>query len=222
MAEITLVAETGRPAGSSASRRLRKEGKIPAVVYGHGIDPITVAVDGRELRHALTGDSGLNALLNLTVDGTAHLAMARVLQRHPVRGTVTHIDFQIVRRDEIITAEVPIHLVGEAKAVQSEGGIVDHPLTSLTVAATPALIPHSIEVDVSGLTVGDAIRVGDLQLPAGVTTEVDPEEAVVIAQGQQVSEADLVSETDAEAAEAGAEGEGAEGGEGAAAEGDTE
>jgi large subunit ribosomal protein L25 len=225
MAEITLVAETGRPSGSSACRRLRKQGKIPAVVYGHGIDPIPVSIDGRELRHALTGDSGLNALLNLQVDGSAHLTMARVLQRHPVRGTVIHIDFQVVRRDEVITAEVPIHLVGEAKAVLSEGGVVDHSMTSLTVAATPALIPHAIEVDVTSMTVGDAIRVADLQLPPGVTTEVDPDEPVVIAQGQQVSEADLISEADAEALQELADAQAAEGGDaagGSPTEGDTE
>jgi len=220
MAEITLVAETGREPGSAVARRLRREGKVPAVVYGHGIDPVAIAVDGRQLRHALTGDAGLNALVNLKVADTDHLTMARVLQRHPVRGTVVHVDFQVVRRDEIVQADVPIHLVGEAKSVQSEGGVVDHSLVSLSVLATPARIPHAIEVDISGLTIGDAVRVGDLQLPAGVTTEVDPDEPVVSAQSQQVSDLDLIPEADAEAlkelAEAAA-GEGGEGGEGGAA-----
>src|SRR5688500_14021319 len=171
MAEITLRAETGRAPGSAASKRLRREGKIPAVVYGHGIDPIPVAVDGRQLRHALTGESGLNALVSLDVAGTAHLTMAKVLQRDVVRGTVTHIDFQIVRRDEVVSADVPIHIVGEAKAVQSEGGVIDNALVSLTVQCTPDRIPPSIEIDISDLKVGDAIRVGDLTLPEGVTTE---------------------------------------------------
>ena len=213
MAEITLVAETGREPGSAVARRLRRDGKVPAVVYGHGIDPVPIAIDGRELRHALTGDAGLNALVNLKVGDASHLTMARVLQRHPVRGTVVHVDFQVVRRDEVVHAEVPIHLVGEAKAVQSEGGVVDHSLVSLSVLATPARIPHAIEVDVSGLRIGDTIRVGDLQLPTGVTTEADPEEPVVAAQGQQVSDLDLIPEADAEAlkeladaAEAAAEG----------------
>src|SRR5688572_8794233 len=141
MAEITLVAETGRPAGSAASRRLRREGKIPGVVYGHGMQPVPVSVDGRELRHALTGDAGLNALLNLQVDGDTHLTMARVLQRDPVRSTVTHVDFQVVSRDEIISADVPVHLIGEAKQVVGEGGVVEHSITSLTVSATPSRIP---------------------------------------------------------------------------------
>lgn len=214
MAEITLVAETGREPGSAVSRRLRREGKIPAVVYGHGIDPVAIAVDGRQLRHALTGDAGLNALVNLKVGETDHLTMARVLQRHPVRGTVVHVDFQVVRRDEVVHAEVPIHLIGEAKKVQSEGGVVDHSLVSLLVLATPARIPHAIEVDISELQVGDTIRVGDLPLPAGVTTEADPEEPVIIAQGQQVSELDLIPEADAEALKELADAQAAEGGEG--------
>lgn len=222
MAEITLQAETGRPSGTSASKRLRREGKIPAVLYGHGIDPLSIAVDGRELRHALTGDAGTNALLSLAVDGTNHLAMAKVLQRDPVRGTVNHVDFLIVRRDEVVTADVPIHIVGEAKAVLSEGGLVENPLTQLTVHATPARIPNAIEVDVSNLTVGDTIRVGDLKLPSSVTTEIDPDEPVVVAQGQQVSELDLIPEADAEALQELAEAQEAAAAEEAGAEGETQ
>jgi large subunit ribosomal protein L25 len=226
MAEITLKAETGRESGTSASKRLRREGKIPGVVYGHGIDPVPVAVDGRELRHALTGEAGTNALLNLQIDTGNQLAMAKVLQRDPVRGVVTHVDFVVVRRDEVVHADVPINLVGEPKAVLSEGGLVENPLTQLTVVATPTTIPNGIEVDISELVIGDAIRVGDLKLPSGVTTEVDPDEPVVIAQSQQVSELDLISEADAEAlqelaeAQEAAEAETAEGGEGEGAGGE--
>jgi large subunit ribosomal protein L25 len=222
MAEIQLTAETGREAGTRSSKRLRREGKIPAVVYGHGADPVSIAVDARELRHALNGEAGVNALLNLSIDGTSQLTMARVLQRHPVRNTVTHVDFQVVRRDEVMSADVTFTIVGEAKAVHDADGVVDQSLFSLTINATPSAIPSHIEVDISGLKIGDAIRVGDLKLPAGVTTDVDPEEAIVIAQGAQTSELDLIPEADIEglhelaeaAAEAEAEGEG--GGEGAA------
>ncbi|MGH8981434.1 MAG: 50S ribosomal protein L25/general stress protein Ctc, partial [Acidimicrobiales bacterium] len=93
MPEIVLQAESGRPRGSSAARRLRREGKIPGVVYGHGTEPVSVAVVGRELRLALSGDAGTNALLSLEADGNTYLTVARELQRHPVRGTVTHVDF---------------------------------------------------------------------------------------------------------------------------------
>jgi large subunit ribosomal protein L25 len=200
MAEVTLVAESGRTTGSSASRRLRSAGRIPAVVYGHGIEGISVSVDGRDLRHALSGESGTNQLLELKVGSDTHLALARVLQRHPVRHTVVHVDFQIVRRDEVISAEVPIILTGEAKAVEQEQGMVEQQLTALTVHSTPALIPHSIEVDITDLKVGEGIRVGDLPLPSGVTTEMPEDEIVVIASISRV--AAEVAEADAEAGEA--------------------
>ncbi|MDQ1373407.1 MAG: large subunit ribosomal protein [Actinomycetota bacterium] len=226
MPEIRIAAEKGRPTGSAAARRMRLEGKIPGVVYGHGTDPTPVAVDGRALRAALTTEAGFNALLELEFGGDSQLTLAREIQRHPVRHTVTHVDFVIVRRDEVISADVNITLVGEALEVHREDGVVAHELFSLTVQSTPALIPNSLEVDISALKIGDTIRVGDLKLPEGVTTEVDPEAAIVVGQPPQVSEADLVTEADAEAAEAAegeaaaeGEGEGPEGGDAPAAEG---
>ncbi len=217
MAEIQLVAETGRESGTRSSKRLRREGRIPAVVYGHGTDPVSVSVDARELRLALNTEAGVNALVNLSIDGRSQLTMARVLQRHPVRNSVTHVDFQVVSRDEIMSADVTFLLVGEAKHVTNDEGVVDQTLFSLTVNATPSAIPTHIEIDISGLRIGDAIRVGDLKLPNGVTTDVDPEEAIVVAQGAQTSELDLIPEADIEAlqelAEA-VEAEEAEGGDG--------
>jgi large subunit ribosomal protein L25 len=174
-------------------------------VYGHGIEGISVSVDGRDLRHALSGGSGTNQLLELKIGSDTHLALARVLQRHPVRHTVTHVDFQIVRRDEVISADVPIVLVGEAKTVEQEQGLIEQPLVALTVNATPARIPESIEIDISDLKVGEGIRVGDIALPSGVTTDMPEDEIVVIAS---------ISRVAAEVAETAAEGE-AEGGEAA-------
>ena len=221
MEEVTLTAEIGRPTGSRSSRRLRLEGKVPAVLYGHGTDPMALAVDSRELRNALTGDAGLNALITLRVDSESHLAMARHLQRHPVKGTVDHVDFVIVRRDEIVTAEVPVNLVGEATAVNQEGGIVEQQLFSLTIKAKPLEIPASLEADISDLIIGEAVRVGDLKLPSGVETEVDPEEAVVV--GQPPAAEELPEPAEGEEAAEGEEGapaaEGAEGEAPAAAEG---
>ena len=213
MAEVTLIAEPGRPTGSAPARRLRSAGRIPAVVYGHGIEGISVSIDGRDLRHALSGESGTNQLLELRIGSDTHLALARVLQRHPVRHTVTHVDFQIVRRDEIISADVPILLVGEAKTVEQEQGLIEQPLTALTVNATPARIPASIELDISDLKVGEGIRVGDIPLPEGVTTDMPEDEIVVIAS---------ISRVAAEVAEAAAEEAAAEGAEAAASTGGEE
>ena len=114
MAEVVLAAEVGRPTGSRAVRRLRREGKIPAVIYGHGIEPSPVAVVARELRVALNGEAGSNQLLSLDTGSETYLTLARDMQRHPVAQTVTHVDFIIVRRDEVISADVPVTLVGEA------------------------------------------------------------------------------------------------------------
>jgi large subunit ribosomal protein L25 len=219
MDEVSLVADVGRVKGSSEARRLRLAGKVPGVLYGHGIEPLSVAVNSRALRAALTSDSGLNALISLDVGGERHLAMARQLQRHPVRRTIDHVDFVVVRRDEIVTAEVPVHLVGEAQEVDRADGLVEQQLFSLVVHAKPADIPNAIEVDISELSIGEAIRVADLKLPEGVTTEVDPEDTVVAGQASRVSaeveEEEAATEAAAASADAGVDdggaGEGQEG-----------
>ncbi|HEX2063463.1 MAG TPA: 50S ribosomal protein L25 [Acidimicrobiales bacterium] len=210
MPEIALAAEVGRPSGSRAAKRLRRAGKIPGVVYGHGAEPVPVAVDARSLRAALTTGAGLNALLDLQVDGTSHLTLAREVQRDPVRGTVLHVDFLIVRRDEVISADIPINLVGEAEELHRNDGVVDQQLFTLSVESTPDRIPPSVDVDVTSLVIGDTVRVGDLRLPEGVTAVADPEAAVVSGQPPQVTEEDLVTEAEAAAAEAEAEAAAAE------------
>lgn len=218
MAEITLTAELGRPTGSRSSGRLRAEGKVPGVVYGQGKDPVAVAVVWRDLRHALVGEAGLNALIDLQIDGATDLVMVKELQRHPVRRDVLHVDFLRINRDEELTVDVPIVLIGEATEVLRADGVVDHHLFHLSITSKPQNIPNELTVDISGLTLGDAIRVGDLQLPADVTTHVDAEEAVVT-----TSAATTMEEPPAEATEEAADEVAAEGGEGeAGAEGDLE
>jgi large subunit ribosomal protein L25 len=223
MSEVTLVAESGRVIGSRSSGRLRVEGRIPAVVYGHGITPLSVSINRRDLRAALHTDAGSNAVINLELGSDTHLTIVKDLQRHPVRNEVIHVDFLVVNRNEIVSVDVPINVTGESKAVHDANGTVDQQLFQLTVHTTPTNIPNEISVDVSGLNIGDSIRVGDLPLPEGVTTDVDPEEAVVIAQVTRATiEAEGAEAT--EAAEAAAEdGETAEGdaGETASADGES-
>jgi large subunit ribosomal protein L25 len=185
MAEISLVAELGRTTGSRESRRLRHTGRVPAVVYGHGMAPLSVSVVARDLRAALMAH-GLNQVLTLKVEGSTHLVLARQLQRHPVRRTVSHVDFQVVRQDEIVHAEVPLVIAGTATQVEQERGVIEQTLTSLSIRSTPGQIPEEIAVDITALEVGGMIRVRDLQLPEGVTTEVDPEDVVVVAAAAQV------------------------------------
>lgn len=181
MAEIVLAAERRDTQGTRPSGRLRREGKIPGVVYGHGIDPLPIAVQARDLRAALRTDAGLNALLALDVAGDKHLALAREVQRDPVRGVVTHVDFVVVSRDEKVEAEVPINFIGEAVEVRRAGGIVEHPANSITVSSTPDKIPSHVDVDISGLTIGEVIRVGDIPLPEGVIAISDADEPVALA-----------------------------------------
>lgn len=204
MAEVALVAEIGRPTGSSATRRLRRDGLIPGIIYGHGTHPVAVAVVAKELRIALSGDSGSNTLLSLQAGDQTFLTLAREMQRHPVRGTVTHVDFQIVRRDEVISADVPVTLIGEALEVQHGDGLVDQQLFTLPVRARPADIPTVIEVDVTDLIIGAAIRIADLKLPAGVETDMDDEAAIVVGQAPRVEvvEAEPTAEGEEGAAEA--------------------
>jgi large subunit ribosomal protein L25 len=206
MAEVVLAAEVGRPLGSRAVRRLRREGKIPGVIYGHGTDPVPVAVGARELRVALNGKAGANQLLSLETGAATYLTLARAMQRHPVAQTVTHVDFIIVRRDEVIAADVPITLVGEALEVHHGDGLVEQQMFTLAINALPSSIPSGIEADISELTIGGQVRVSDLTLPDGVTTEVDPETAVAIGQPPRVA----VEEEGTGEGE-GAEGEAAEG-----------
>lgn len=182
MPDITLVAKPrDTKGGSRAAGRLRAEDLIPAVVYGRGSDPRSVSVARRELRQVLTGEAGMNALITLDVEGDSLLTIVRDVQRHPVRNNVTHVDFILVSLDEAITVDVPIHLEGEAIEVVRADGAIDQQLFSLQVKAKPGNIPNEFRVDISGLHVGDTIRVGDLQLPSGASTEVDAEEPVVVA-----------------------------------------
>src|SRR3954451_2979706 len=192
MAEIILAAETGRATGSRASGRLRAEGKVPATVYGLGREPTTVAVVWRELRAALTTDAGLNALINLAVDGhQTELTIMKDMQRHPIRRDVLHVDFLRVSRDVAIEVDVPIVLTGEARAVTGNEGLVDQAMFSITVSAKLGSIPDELIVDITDLEIGGAVRVGDLSLPDGVETNVDADEPVVLGQAPSAAAAEL-------------------------------
>ncbi len=179
MPSVTLHAATDRTHGSASSRRLRHAGSIPAVIYGEGVEPLPVAVNAKDFRTAVSGDQGLNSLITLDADGTTYTVLAREIQRHPVRGTVSHIDFQVVDPDQPVVAEVPLHLIGDAVEVRHADWEVDQQMFSIEVRSRPSQIPNFIEVDISELVVGSAIRVGDLKLPKGVEAAGDPSVSVV-------------------------------------------
>ncbi|MGO9343041.1 MAG: 50S ribosomal protein L25 [Acidimicrobiales bacterium] len=216
MADTTLVADERTPVGSRPTRRLRSSGRIPAVVYGNGVGPLAVSVEARDLRHALSTAAGLNAVLSVHVGSEEYMAMAREIQRHPVRGTVTHVDFQVVDPDRPVSADVTVVLTGEAIELQHQDGVLDQQLFSIPVRAKPSEIPQHFDVDISGLSVGTAVRVSDLEIPEGVEVDLDPE--TVIAAGQAPRVVRSEEEEAAAAAEAAGEGAAAETAEGATSE----
>ncbi|MCL4442934.1 MAG: 50S ribosomal protein L25 [Actinobacteria bacterium] len=179
MAETILKAETGRQLGSRESRRLRREGNIPGVLYGQGIESCPLHVDAKELRNALQGEAGINALLSLQVGSKSYTAMAKVIQRHPVKGNVIHVDFQVTDPDKPVVVDVPITLIGHSSQLQMAGGIVDQQLFSVTVKARPESIPHAVELDISSLQPGGSLRVSDVEVPSGVEIESDPDTTIV-------------------------------------------
>jgi large subunit ribosomal protein L25 len=213
MPEINLAAERRTEAGSASSRRLRVTGRIPGIVYGRGVEPIPVSVSERDLRAALSTDAGSNALIDLHIGTDRHLALARELQRHPVRQNLSHVDFVVVRRDEVVAADVPVVLAGDAVAVHRGGGTVEQLVFALRVRARPADIPHAIEFDVSGLEIGETIRLGAATIPEGVSVDADEDTPIVAGHAARV---EVEVEEEAAEGEAVAEGEGAPAGEGEA------
>jgi len=219
MSETILTAEVGRRAGSSDSRRLRAEGKIPAIVYGRGMEPLSVSVDRRELRQALSGAAGMNTILDLSVDGAVYPTLIKDVQRHPVKRSVQHIDFIQVNLNEEIVVSVPIHLEGEAKEVSANNGLVDLTMQELEVRTTPRSIPDGITIDITDMTMDTVIRIADLPLPAGVTAEGDPEAPVVTV---LVMRATVEDDEDAAVVEGGTDGDAGEAGDIVGADSDGE
>lgn len=179
MANASLSAELGRATGSAASRRLRSDDKIPGVLYGHGMAPVALSVARRDLRSALSGPAGVNTIIDLNVGGATYPTIVKELQRHPVRRTVSHIDFQQISMTEEIVVSVPINLSGTAKAVVADGGLVDAAVDSIEVRTTPSSMPNEILIDITNMTVNDVIHLRDIAMPAGVTAVGDPDLVVV-------------------------------------------
>jgi large subunit ribosomal protein L25 len=185
--ERTKLIVAARPkTGSRESRRLRKQGLIPGVIYGRS-EPVAIVVPERELRRALTGTAGLHSILDVEIDGagTTHASILKDYQVDAVRGGVTHVDLLEVRLDQPITATVVIHVLGteDAPGVR-EGGVLAQPLREISVEALPLEVPEHFDLDVSGLAIGDSLHVSDLAIPAGVTLLDDPETVVVTVAAQ--------------------------------------
>ena len=200
--------------GSRRVRRLRKDGLVPGVLYGKG-HARAIVVGERDLRAALTGRSGLHAIIDVVIEGqtTPHHAVLKDFQRHPIRGTLTHVDFHEVRLDRPIQATVNVQFVGESPGAK-QGGVVQQVTRELRVEALPTGIPEHIEADISALEVGDTVRVADLEAIEGVAFLDDPETVLAncsIPRGiTELEEAEAAEGEEGEEGEAAAEGEGGE------------
>ena len=175
----SLKTKVGRTIGSAESRRLVLADQIPAVVYGHGMTPVKITVDRRDLRIALAGPAGANTILELQVGDDKYPAIVKEMQRDPVKRVVRHIDFMQISLTELITMDVPVHLKGTAKAVLADGGLVDATVNTIQVRATATNIPNEILIDVTSMGMQDVIRLAEIQLPTGVTAVGDPDLVVV-------------------------------------------
>ena len=169
MEHVSLAAESRETTGKGAARELRRQGKVPAVIYGHALAARPLAVEHRELGKLLTIIGGEAALLDVSIDGAAPIkALVREVQRNPVRRTdVIHLDLYAVVADEPIEVDVPVHIVGTAEGVRNQGGVLDHHLHRITLKVLPGDIPDHIEVDVTNLTVGHAIHISDITVQHG-------------------------------------------------------
>jgi large subunit ribosomal protein L25 len=218
MSQVSLRAEAGRATGSRESRRLRRTGLVPAIVYGKGTDPISVAVDAHDLHMALHTEAGSNALINLEIeDDKVVLTMARIIERHPFRNEYRHVDFVTVSLDETVHAEVAIHFEGTPAGV-IEGGVFSPQRTHVSVETLATTIPSFIELDVSAVEIGDSLRIADLPVLEGVVYTEDPE-GVVMSVTTPAAEIEEPEEVEGEEGEELAEGEESDG---VAAEGEAE
>jgi large subunit ribosomal protein L25 len=195
---VKLLVQDRAVLGSAESRRLRRQGLIPGVLYGRE-RPHAISIAERDLRNALTGAGGLNAVLDVVIDGgDAHSSVLKDYQLHKVRGTITHVDLQEVRLDQPIHATVSVHLIGEAIGTK-EGGVLSQGVSEVNVEALPMDVPALLEFDVSELGVNDTARLDQLVLPEGVTLLDDVETVLAGVSPPAQEEAEVVDEAAAEA-----------------------
>jgi large subunit ribosomal protein L25 len=216
--QAKLKAERRDGSGKGVARKLRAAGRVPAVVYGHGEDAVSVSLDARELFHVLHTDAGANVLVDVRLDGDTFLAMPRQIQRDLLRDRFIHVDLLRVARDERITVDVPVQLVGESHGVK-EGGVVEHHLWTLQVECLPQNVPTAIEADISALGINESLKVADVKVPPKIEILTPMEEVVVSVVPPQVLK---VEEEEAVEGEEVLEGEEAAEGEAAPAEGEGE
>jgi large subunit ribosomal protein L25 len=168
MASAQLSATPRDGTGKGSARSLRAQGKIPAVIYGHGREPQSLAIETRELEKLLSRISAESTVIELSMDGQSSRTLIREIQRHPFKRQILHVDFQELVAGEKITVRIPIVLMGVPEGVRQDGGILDQVMRELEIEVDPANIPNHVEVDVNPLRIGDSVHVNEIPLPEGV------------------------------------------------------
>ncbi|NUU20871.1 MAG: 50S ribosomal protein L25/general stress protein Ctc [Streptomycetaceae bacterium] len=198
MSEVRIAAESRSEFGKGAARRARREGKVPAVLYGHGTAPVHLSLPGHDLMLALKSP---NVLLALDVNGKKELALPKDVQRHPIKRHLEHVDLLLVKRGEKVTVDVPVHATGTV----APGGLLETVLVALPIEAEATHLPESIEVSVEGLEAGQSVHAQDITLPAGATLAVDGDTVVLHVMVPAAAEAEAGEEEAAEGEAAPAE-----------------
>ncbi len=178
--QVKLAAKPRTAAGKGETNRLRREGRVPAIIYGHRVDPTPVSVDARELFHALNGPAGRNALIALDVEGTTTLVVARDLQRHAVRRDILHLDLYAVDQSQQIDVEIPVHLT-DVDDVARDGGYLNQVRMVVPIRVRPGETPDFVELSVAGMGIGDVKRLADIVdlLPPSGELGDDPDRVIV-------------------------------------------
>ena len=213
--ETSLKATVRDNTGSAQSRRSRGEGSIPAVVYGLGMEPVSVEIDSREFTNALKTEAGSNVIFNLEVGKDKYTALAREIQKHVYRNEFLHVDFIQIDLTKTVDADVQVNFIGTPMGVKEEGGIIQTINSSITISALPTNIPTSLDLDISELNVGDNLSAGDVSLPEDVELADAEDDSILIT--ITVPRAAIEEEEDIEGLE-GEEVEGEEGAEGESSE----
>ena len=189
MANTTLNAKARSGTGKGAARTLRRDGQVPAVIYGHAREPLSISVDAKELSLLLDRISAASTVVELAIDGGSARTLIREIQRHPVKKhNILHVDFQELVAGEKVTVSVPLVFVNQEALIRATGGILDQVMHELEIEVDPSAIPNHIDVDVAALTIGHSLHVSDITLPAGVETLDDPEATVCVLSAPRASE----------------------------------
>jgi large subunit ribosomal protein L25 len=202
MATVSFNATAREGTGKGAARTLRRQGQVPAVIYGHGREPLSLALNARDLDKMLGHIQAESTVIEVSVGGQTAKTLIREIQRHPIKRQILHVDFQALVAGEKVTVNIPIVLIGIPEGVRLEGGVLDQTLRELEIEVDPSNIPDHLELDVTNMVIGDSLHISDIKLPEGVEVLDDPEMSVAVLAAPRA----VIEETAAPEAAEGAEG----------------